>query len=572
MNLTTGAAMELPRPRSKTRPASPMRWPRSRWVRTPALSDSLQARSFTRWLPGVCVVACTLLALAACSRSAEPARDASANRDRNAFTILAGSELKELAPAIEATARQAGVPVKISYSGTLEMVDRINAGERFDAILPPNGAYPSLALSKAAQAKEKLFYSRVALGIKESKARTLGWDASAPSWSDITKAVRDGKLTYGMTNPTSSNTGMSALFAVACSVAGKTEDLTAEEVDREVLKDFLKGQKLTAGSSGWLADAFLREQDTLDGLVNYEAVILRLNDRPELREKLTLIYPRDGVISADYPLLLLNASKREGYDKLVAALKAKEFQSAPLAHEFLRPSNLDATRAPKLPEGAVAELTFPNRLEVIDAVLLAYQDELRRPSTSIYVLDVSGSMEGPRIAAMKNALRVLTGADAGNSVAARFARFQNRERVVLLPFSSRPRSEQTFVFDNPQARDATGQSIREYSDRLEAGGGTAIYDALENAYRIADEEQRSNPDRLVTIVLLTDGENTEGAPYGAFRARFGSKPATVRTFPILFGEARVQELEDLAQLTGGRVFEGRGADLTRVFREIRGYQ
>jgi len=93
--------------------------------------------------------------------------------------------------------------------------------------------------------------------------------------------VKDRKLVYGMTNPTSSNTGMSALFAVASAIAKKTEDLSADEVDREKLKDFLVGQKLTAGSSGWLAEAYVRDEARLDGLVNYEAVLLRLNEQPD---------------------------------------------------------------------------------------------------------------------------------------------------------------------------------------------------------------------------------------------------------------------------------------------------
>src|SRR5689334_9192633 len=123
--------------------------------------------------------------------------------------ILAGSELKELEPDILNAAHAAGVTVGVTYVGTLEMVDRVNAGAPVDAILPPNGAYPSLALTHKAVAKEKLFYSRVALGVKESKARQLGWDRLAPSWIDITQAVRDGKFAYAMTDPVSSNTGMS---------------------------------------------------------------------------------------------------------------------------------------------------------------------------------------------------------------------------------------------------------------------------------------------------------------------------------------------------------------------------
>lgn len=185
------------------------------------------------------------------------------------FRILAGSELKEIEPDILMAAHAAGVTIGLTYVGTLEMVDRVNSGEAVDAILPPNGAYPSLALTHKPVAKEKLFYSRVALGVKASKVRELGWDRSTPGWGDITQAVRDGKFVYAMTNPTSSNTGMSALFAVAASSARKTEDLAASEVDRNALKDFLAGQKLTAGSSGWLGEAYVAEQDRLDGLINY---------------------------------------------------------------------------------------------------------------------------------------------------------------------------------------------------------------------------------------------------------------------------------------------------------------
>ncbi len=239
-------------------------------------------------------------------------------------------------------------------------------------------------------------------------------------------------------------------------------------MNREALRNFLAGQKLTAGSSGWLADSYLQEQDRLDGLVNYEAVILRLNERSELREPLVLIYPQDGVISADYPLMLLDESRRDDYTKLVTALKADGFQSEALSKAYLRPANPGATRSPKLPNDAVAELSFPNRLEVIDAVLLAYQADLRRPSTSIYLMDVSGSMEGERIAQLRKALEVLTGAES-NSVTARFVRFQNRERVVLIKFSTETGYPEEVTFD--QSGDA-GREIRA-SARLRREAGSA---------------------------------------------------------------------------------------------------
>jgi Ca-activated chloride channel family protein len=515
-----------------------------------------------------------LAGLAGCDKRADaPAPGAagapSAPAGAHPFTILAGSELKDLEPALVKAGRDAGVDVRFSYAGTLDIVERINAGDKFDAILPPNGAYPALALAQHPLARDKLFYSRVALGVKPTTLKALGWDRKAPSWADIASAAASGKLHYAMTNPASSNTGMSALFAVASASAGKSEDLAVGDVDDKILKAFLSGQKLTAGSSGWLADAFVKDPSALDAMVNYEAVILRSNDKLAPADKLTLVYPRDGMISADYPLMLLNADKRTEDSALVAAIKAAPFQRDALAAAFLRPSNPDVAASPALPTAPAAELSFPNKLDVIDAVLSAYQAQWRRPSTSIFVLDISGSMKGPRIEAMREALKVLAGVDA-SSASARYAAFQQREHVVLIAFDNRVEAPEWIRFDAGDVAAAQAQ-LRARADALEARGGTAIFSAVATAEEVARDELHDHPDRFVSIVLLTDGANNAGMSLDKFRDLYsGGAPA--RVFPILFGEGQVQEMTALAQATGGRSFDGRTARLAQVFKEIRGYQ
>lgn len=486
-----------------------------------------------------------------------------------AFSVLAGSELRDLEPELLAAAREAGVALKLSYAGALDIVERVNAGERFDAILPSNGAYPSLALTVKPLAREKLFYSRVALGVKATKAKELGWDRQPPTWADIARVAGEGRLHYAMTNPTSSNTGMSALFAVASAVAGKTEDLRADEVNAKVLTAFLSGQKLTAGSSGWLAEAFVKDPSALDAMVNYEAVILRSNEKLAASDRLVLVYPRDGVISADYPLMLLDEARRDDYNKLVEVFKAAPLQRRLAAEAFVRPAAGDVPLSASLPATPVAELTFPNRLDVIDAVLAAYQGEWRRPATSIFVLDVSGSMKGERIAAMRDALKVLAGADA-TAASARYARFQSRERVWLIAFSDKTRTPRRVDFE-ASGLEAARSAVLGYADALEARGGTAIYAALLEAEALAASERASDAGRYVSIVLLTDGENTNGPDLDAFRARLASGVAA-RVFPILFGEGSTSEMNALAQFTGGRVFDGRKSSLALVFKDIRGYQ
>jgi Ca-activated chloride channel family protein len=518
-------------------------------------------------------VAVVALALTACGkREAEPT-DGQASTSSPAFTILAGSELKDLEGAIISAARASGVEVKLSYAGTLDIVERVNAGERFDAILPPNGAYPSLALTTKPLARDKLFYSRIALGVKAAKVAELGWNTRAPGWAEIARAAGSGQLRYGMTNATSSNTGMSALFAVASALAGKTEDLTAQDVDEKSLKSFLSGQKLTAGSSGWLAEAYLQNPSAIDAMVNYEAVILRINEKLAPADQLTLIYPRDGMISADYPLMLINGDKREDYSKLVATLKAVPFQRDALAAAFLRPANPEVSAASALPGTAVAELGFPNRLEVIDAVLGAYQAQWRKPATSIFVLDLSGSMQGQRLSSMRDAMKLLSGADtASTAVTAslRYSAFQSRERVVLITFNSEVSTPAWVRFEADKI-DAARAELRRAADAMVADGGTAIYSALAVAEDVARQELAREPERFVSIVLLTDGESNAGPTLDGFRARY-PRGLPARIFPILFGEGNVTEMQQLARISGGREFDGRKFQLARVFREIRGYQ
>ena len=110
-----------------------------------------------------------------------------------------------------------------------------------------------------------------------------------------------------------------------------------------------------------------------------------------------------------------------------------------------------------------------------------------------------------------------------------------------------------------------------HADALQANGGTAIYAALQRAKSLAREELQREPGRYVSIVLLSDGENTSGPNFAAFRKAQASGGA-VRVFPVIFGEAPSEEMVELANLTGGRVFDGRKASLALVFKEIRGYQ
>ncbi|MCZ9344994.1 substrate-binding domain-containing protein, partial [Streptomyces sp. TRM76130] len=75
------------------------------------------------------------------------------------------------------------------------------------------------------------------------------------------------------------------------------------------------------GSSGWLAEAYER-RGNVDALLNYESVL-------EGIDGLTVIRPRDGVVTADYPLSSLaatDAATREDVRKVADALRTTDIQ------------------------------------------------------------------------------------------------------------------------------------------------------------------------------------------------------------------------------------------------------
>ena len=524
----------------------------------------------------IAVIATFVVAmLGACNQPSRESKDAP---PAGRFVLLAGSELKDVESDLKDDIRKAtGLDLAFTYSGTLDAADRIAAGEPFDALWVSHGKYLAMndALKGRIVTQEKTMLSPVLLGMKASKAHALGWDTQEPTWKDIADAAKAGKFTFGMTNPTSSNTGLTATIGLAAALAKNPDALTEEDLKNPRLSDFFKNQALTSRSSDWLAEAYEHDQSKVDGIINYESVLLSLNAGGKLSEPLTLVYPREGIITADYPLMLLNGAKRAEYDKLVAYLRSKDFQSRMSTATLRRPVNADADAAASIPKRTLIELPFPGQASLIATLLDNFLADVRIPGSSRYVLDLSGSMAGDRISGLKQAMFLL--ASTSSIGADRYARFQNREEVGIIPFSSEPSRTVLFPMGGTPEENARARTqVAEYIKPMQPGGSTAIYSSVQQALvELSQERSRAQDKRYYTVVLMTDGENNRGLSKPEFVRWYRSQGETVRgipVFPILFGEGSARDLGELADLTGGRLFDSRSNALTAVFKEIRGYQ
>jgi Ca-activated chloride channel family protein len=527
----------------------------------------------------------TVTLLAACTTETAPPPVPARSGPPVTLRVLAGSELADMQPILDQAAKTTGVTVKLDLIGSLEGAERVATGGadgKYDALWFSSNRY----LETLPEAKQRLgnatriMGSPVVLGVRPATVQRLGWTAGAVTWKDIAAAAGRGDLTFAMTDPAASNTGFSALVAVASALDGSGRALDAAAIDRVAapLTAFFSGQRITAGSSGWLTDAFTGRMTgadpgpAVDGLLTYEASLLGLNRSGTLPEQLTVIRPGDGVVSADYPLTLMTAASggaRDAHERLAAYLRGAAVQDRIVRETWRRPGVTGVALPAELPAAPV-ELSFPDTREAIDALLTAYQDRLRRPSRTVYVLDVSGSMKGDRIRQLKTALAGLTGLNT--SLTGESCRFRSREEVILLPFSSRPAAPQRFTVDAADAQPSRDR-LRAAVGRLSAGGDTAVYDSLTAAHRELDGAEDRN--RFTSIVLMTDGESNRGRVLADFTAQMRKRPADaepVPVFPVLFGEAAEEQMRQIAEVTGGELWDARGGDLTKAFCQIRGYQ
>ena len=67
---------------------------------------------------------------------------------------------------------------------------------------------------------------------------------------------------------------------------------------------------------------------------------------------------------------------------------------------------------------------------------------------------------------------------------------------------------------------------------------------------------------------MTDGQSVNDQH--EFEDAVSEYGADIPVFSITFGDADPTQLEELAEMTGGRVFDGT-QDLTEAFRNVKGY-
>ncbi|WP_455568437.1 substrate-binding domain-containing protein [Streptomyces griseosporeus] len=491
--------------------------------------------------------------------------------------VLASDELTDMEPVLARLREDTGIRLTLDYRPTHDASDTLLTGRHsYDLAWLSSDRYLRLRLKqKGGPARRppavqttSIMRSPVVVGLTRDTAARLraGVPDGQVSWADIADAAATGTVRFGMADPRHSNSGLAALVGVATAAAGTGSALRPEDVGCDRLRGFRSGQTLTADSSSELLDAFAAHPGGTNALITYESELLHLNER--LRTPLEIVHPADGMVLSDYPLLLLDAGRRAAYDKVVAWLTAAGHQREIMRDTLRRPVDPAVRRDARLAAPVGNALYFPDDPAVLDRLLADYGDPRRRVADQvIFLLDFSGSMRGARTEALRAAFAALSGADT--SPTGKFLRFHQGERLTVARFGGRLLDERTVTVRGP----ADLEGLQRYVARGGYDGSTAIWSALDHGYGTAQRAVREDPGRIVSVVLMTDGENNAGLDRAAFTERYRARPAgarAVRTYPVYFGDADAAELRQVAAVTGGRVVDAREKSLSEAFKEIRG--
>ena len=424
------------------------------------------------------------------------------------FRIIASQENQNLEEIVKNYSNKKGYDVDFEYAGSIEIMQKLNKGEVYDAVWLSNSIWGYMLDSTVKMTNSKCTnISPVIFGIKKSKADELGFVGKTVYTKDIVQAIQDGKLKFSMSNPTVTNSGASAYLGMLSTLAGNPEVLTKEHLENEELKENLKtlfsGMERSSGDEEFLEELFLNGD--YEAVVAYESSIIDINKKLEEKGEETLyaIYPVDGVSISDSPFAYIdnkNKNKKEVFEDIQSYILSNEGQKL-LQEKGKRTwygginENVDKTIFN--PDWGIdtnryiSPIKYPST-EVIKLALNMYQNELRNPVHIVFCLDYSGSMFGEGEKQLKESMDYILTDKASND----FIQFTTDDKVDIIPFASD--ANETWSGTNVTQSTDLLDKINNY----QIGGTTALYTACQRAIEILNQEDMDKYN--VSVVLMTD--------------------------------------------------------------------
>jgi Ca-activated chloride channel family protein len=430
-----------------------------------------------------------------------------------------------------------------------------------------------------------LVLSPVVIAMWRPMAEALGWPDTPIGWSDISAmSISEegwaaygypewGSFKFGHTHPNFSNSGLVSVIAQAYAGAQKQRGLTVEDLRAPALQEFMSAVQSSiihyGESTGFFAvRMFERGPSYLSAAVMYENLVVAQESKRLSGESSQLpvvaIYPEEGTFWSNHPYAILNApwvdaEQRAAAEIFEAYLLDRPQQERAIQYGF-RPADPSIPLTSPLDAQHGVDINQPATvLEVPSAeAISAVQDlwsQVKKPVDVTVVMDVSGSMEGDKIAAARESLITF------------IELLDDRDRLQITLFNM----ELIDLTALSPVGEKRADTIRRVSGIVEEGG-TRLYDGALKGYQ--DLENNADPGHIRAVVVLSDGRDTDSGMnmsqlldyIGASGEESGR---SIKVFTIAFGDDADEEiLRNIAESTGGRMYKGDPASIRDVYIEI----
>ena len=477
-----------------------------------------------------------------------------------------------------------GQQISVALSG-LEpetMIESALAGQ-FDALCPDSSVW--LAQLEAGWQERygsdrsivgettRFAVSPVVIAMWEGVARSMGYPEEAIGWADLLSAARTNPDFKWSHPSTSSASGLLATLATFYAGAGKTRGLTVDDATAEQTLEYVAALEKTVRYYGEGELAVIQQVQEkgrayLDAFVVQEQLLVQFNQQRS--EQLVAIYPVEGTMWKDHPLVLLErpdttAEQRQAFRGFSEFLLTTDAQMLVLEKGY-RPTDLsislDSPSSPITPDNGVDPSQPETTLQIPSAAVIEVVRDVwqyTKRKTNVYlVADISGSMQGEKLEQAREAFLTFLGLIKAED-----------ERVGLITFSSGVSEEV------PLADLATNRAVlRSAITELSAGGDTALLDAVALGYQSLQELRDS--ERINAMVVMTDGkENNSRLRLGELTAELrrgsqGGLPVVV--FCVAYGsDADMETLEEIADAAGGQTRRGSPETIQQLYKLLSTY-
>lgn len=513
-----------------------------------------------------------LLILSFCSNKEEKKKKKEAD-----FTIIASTSTSSIDDEIISYGKKKGINISIEHYGDLEIVDILNNdSSKYDAVWISNSLWLyMLNNTNLVTDSKSIVMDPVVMAVEKSKAKELGLIDKEIYNKDILKAIKSGKLKYVMSSVTQTNTGATTYLNFLNSLAGNPEVLTTKMLKDEKLQkdltDLFKGVERVSGDEKYLTEMYLK--GNYNAMINYESTLIEINKKlvKENKEPLYLLYPIDGVAINDMPFAYINndskdTKKKEKFNTLQTYLRSDDVKekleklgyrswyggtkSKVDQNTFNKEWGIDTTKYLK-------DMKYPSKKVITEAINL-YIEKFRKPTHVVFCLDVSGSMAGKGMNELKDAMNYILNYETASKDKLQFS---TKDKISVITFNG---------YVNDIFPTKTGDKVNEVIENINnmnAYGSTNIYDASIRGLQILDTE--SDDSYTKTIILMTDGESNRG-DFSSLSQFYRKRNYDVPIYSITFGTSSEKQLKQIAELTNGKVFDGKSG-LKKAFKEVRSY-